>query len=138
MLAPLFAATALALPGGVLADTANGAETRSPDEAPAQASPNAPRGFVLLQRNIYVPIDANGKAASSNWIVIDKQGFVTAEELQAEQPEDGATGQDGGSNGDGSDSQAAPKTEDSAPPAPRTAPSVNGGSPIGRGPMIAS
>jgi hypothetical protein len=59
-----------------------------PDESAATHDAK-PKGFVVIQRNIYVPVDSEGKMASGNAVVIDKQGFVTAEELEAAQHEEG-------------------------------------------------
>jgi hypothetical protein len=101
-LVPLFAATALALSGTVLAqstpDAANPPVASAPEpqqgapfsgDAPAtpETEAKAPQGFVVIQRNIYVPVDAEGKATSDEVVVVDRQGYVTAEELRAAQPE---------------------------------------------------
>ncbi len=92
-LAPLFAATMIALSGAAVAQDDAASTPSDPSAQPdasqghQQAAPGAgdeaqPKGFVLIQRNIYVPVDEQGNVASQKWIVIDKQGFITAEELE--------------------------------------------------------
>jgi hypothetical protein len=76
-IASIFATTVLLLSGAAFADES------------ATAPDMKPKGFVVIQRNIYVPVDSEGKMASGNAVVIDKQGFVTAEELEAAQHEEG-------------------------------------------------
>lgn len=140
-LAPLFAATAFAASGGVLANTAD--ETQPPGESPKpgiESATRQPHGFVVLQRNIYVPVDANGKVSSENWIVVEQQGFVSADEVNAAHAGSG-TGAPGApsneGNGESGDAERAPKVEKPAQ-APHAVPSQKGGSPLGRGPFIAS
>jgi hypothetical protein len=86
-----------------------------PDESAATHDAK-PKGFVVIQRNIYVPVDSEGKMASGNAVVIDKQGFVTAEELEAAQHEEGA--------------DESKPDESNKPEQPRVR--------LGEGPMIAS
>lgn len=149
-LAPLFAVTVLALPGIGLANADDTASQASPPAANAQSDNDSksqapgevtePKGFLLIQRNIYVPVDADGKATSDHAIVIDRQGFITAEELAAAQRESG-DGDNGGMKGDDNAPGAgkeSPKAQDSAPALPRSEPSVNGHVPLGRGPVHAT
>jgi hypothetical protein len=142
-LAPLCAAIALAWSGGVLAN-AGDADSQSPQDSQAlspDSSGKTTQGFVLIQRNIYIPVDAEGKAASGEAIVIDRQDFVTAEELKAAQAENGKGGESEDSNGNGLDTnrEQAPKLEGPAPSAsPHASPTEKEGSPLGRGAIIAS
>lgn len=135
-LAPLFAATALVLSGAVLAETG--------DSTPSTPEAKKPGGFVLLQRNIYVPVDGEGKLASSQMVVIEKQGFVTTEEFEAEARDankDNGAGNDNGATKDdeatGKEGEAKPG-EHAAPPSERTSRSKTGGRSLGEGPMVLS
>ena len=140
-LVPLFAATAFAVSGGVLANTADGAQLPEQSAKPGIASAaKPPHGFVVLQRNIYVPVDADGKVASENWIVVEQQGFVSAEEVNAAHAESGMSAPGGPpSQGDGEAANVdrAPKLENPAQ-TPHAMPSQKGGLPPLRGPFIAS
>src|SRR4051812_12571233 len=125
-LAPILAAIALASSGGVLADTGEGVNSVPSSQDPQAATPDSPakpaEGFVLIQRNIYVPVDAEGKVASNEWVVIDRQDYVTAEELKAAQAQ----------NGDGNDTGKAEQAPQ--PEQPARQPSLPGA----RGKVIAS
>lgn len=122
-LAPLFTATVLVLSGVAFAEDKSTATPPDPSARPDAAQLTKPRGFMLIQRNIYVPVDAEGKmAASENWVVIDKQGFITTEDIEAAQRAQGS--------GDGDESgieQSESKT-----------PSMHKPNPIGEGPTILS
>jgi hypothetical protein len=126
-LAPLFTATALVLSGAAFAGDAATATASDPSAQPdaSQAQETQPKGFVLIQRNIYVPVDAEGKVASQNWVVIDKQGFVTVEELEAAKR----------AQGDGGESR--PDTGNNEGDAEHPAP-LQGRHAPGKGPVIAS
>lgn len=158
-LATLLAATAVALSGAALANTPGAPQAPAPaapsadapqlpkvpqssPDAQAQQAPEASgkpaEGFVVLQRNIYVPVDAEGKVASNDWVVVDRQGFVTADELKAaeaearkngELPEDHAQAPEAGSG-------TTPE-EPAASPSPRTEPAVRLPA-LGGGSMIRS
>ena len=137
-LALLFAAGALAMSGGILA------ETEDTQPAPEMKKPE---GFVLLQRNIYVPVDAQGKIASEKWVVIEKQGFVTPDEFEAV-ARDAASGEAGGGTKDedttgqqdaptpGQQQAPTPAEPTAAVPSIRSAPTMKGHPPLGGGPMI--
>jgi hypothetical protein len=138
-LALIFAAGALAMSGGIFAET---------DDSPSASEVKKPDGFVVLQRNIYVPITTEGKVASDKWVVIEKQGFVTAEEFEAV-ARDAAKGEDnGGSSDEGAGEQEAPTPGGEEAPTPaeptaatpsaRALPSVKRHPPLGEGPMIRS
>ncbi|HET9650720.1 MAG TPA: hypothetical protein VFP36_00945 [Usitatibacter sp.] len=136
-LAPLFAAIALVSSGAVMAET--GDDNQSPSPGESQSAPDAkkPGGFVLLQRNIYVPVDAEGKLASSQMVVIEKQGFVTTEEFEAEardaKKDTGATKDDEATK----EGEAKPEEPAASPPA-RTSRSKAGGHSLGEGPTVKS
>ena len=136
-LAPLFAATLLALSGGVLANTPDGADRpqSSTGEPPSEA--RQPEGFVRIQRNIYVPVDSEGKVVSNHTIVIDRQDYVTTAEFEAATKEGDA--KRGSEDMKEDDNAPAPQTEEpAASPAPSASPTVRGRVPFGRGPMILS
>ena len=150
-LIPLAAATALILCSGAIAQTeGDGAQSPGQDQsAPGtnKGSEAKPEGFVVLQRNIYVPIGSDGKVASSQWVVIEKQGFMTtdefetmAREAQADPANNGGKGDDdSGGQGQGQGQEGAPGAEVPAAPSPHTTPSVNGHPlPMGDGPVINS
>ncbi|HWH40160.1 MAG TPA: hypothetical protein VNU21_10000 [Usitatibacter sp.] len=137
-LALVFAAGALAMSGGILAET---------DDSQPAPEVKKPDGFVLLQRNIYVPVDSQGKIASEKWIVIEKQGFVTPDEFEALAKDAAKSGDSGGTADEGAGQQEAPTPgEQATPPAEPTAatpstrglPSVRSHPPLGEGPMIRS
>jgi len=138
-LALVFAAGALAMSGGILAET---------DDSQPAPELKKPDGFVLLQRNIYVPVDSQGKIASEKWIVIEKQGFVTPDEFEALAKDAAQSGDNGGTSDEGAGQQDAPTPgiEGATPPAEPTAatpsarglPSVRSHPPLGEGPMIRS
>lgn len=137
-LAPLFAATMIALSGAALAqdDAASmpSGPSARPDASPGQQGQGAqPKGFVLIQRNIYVPVDEQGNVASQNWVVIDKQGFITAEEMEKAANE--ATSQE--SEGSGNE-EAAPKADEPSANAPSPMPSLEKRPSVGEGPMVRS
>jgi hypothetical protein len=139
-LVPLIAVTAFALSGAVLAGTDGNNESQTPGDAQSSAEVKKPEGgFVLLQRNIYVPIDAEGKIASNQWLVIEKQGFVTADEVEAVARDAANDVQSNGpkDDDDASGAQAKPKRDD-ATPSPRSIPSPTRHLPIGEGPMTRS
>lgn len=140
-LALLFAATAFALSGGALAATADGIQ---PSEESAKPAPDSaakrPHGFVVLQRNIYVPVDADGKVSSENWIVVEQQGFVSAEEVDtthAQKGMDAPAGQPKEGSGEAENAERAPKLEQPGQ-LPHAVPSHRSGLPPIRGPFIAS
>jgi hypothetical protein len=132
-LAPLFIATTLMLSGAALAQDDSATAPADPSAPPdaSQGQPTQPKGFVVIQRNIYVPVDSEGKVASQKWIVIDKQGFVTAEELEAAQREQGTAdgSEDEGSGASGGDGNS--NNEDATT-------SMQGRPGVGEGPMIRS
>ena len=115
-LAPLFAATMIALSGAALAQDDDA--STAPEASQGQEA--QPKAFVLIQRNIYVPVDAEGKVASQNWIVIDKQGVITAEEM-AKAAEEATSSESG--DGDNDAAQAKPSAQKPA---------------VGEGPMVRS
>lgn len=137
--APYFVTIALALSGGAFAqDDSTSAPDASGDNGAAQGQPAELKGFVVIQRNIYVPVDSQGNMASKkSWVVIDKQGFVTAEEVAAAQRAEG---------GKGGEEHSSPSEEDTANTLP---PEVDGSAPsasstaqkhgtIGEGPLVRS
>ena len=134
-LALVFAAAALAMSGGILAET---------DDSQTAPEVKKPDGFVLLQRNIYVPVDSQGKIASEKWIVIEKQGFVTPDEFEALAKDAAKSGDSGGTGDESAGQQEAPGEQDATPPAEPTSatpsthglPSVRSHPPVGEGPMI--
>ncbi len=138
-LAPLFAATMIALSGVALAQddassTPSGPSAR-PDASQGQQGQEAqPKGFVLIQRNIYVPVDEQGNVASQKWVVIDKQGFITAEEMEKAANE--AASQE--SEGSGSDEDAPKADEPSTKPSTGAVPLLQKRQSIGEGPMVRS
>lgn len=140
-LVPLFAATAFAVSGGVLANTADG--TQSPEQSAKpgiESAAKPPHGFVVLQRNIYVPVDAEGKVASENWIVVEQQGFVSAEEVNAAHAGSGMGvpgSQSNEGDGESANVERAPKLEKPAE-TPHAVPSQKRALPPLRGPFIAS
>ncbi|HET7402096.1 MAG TPA: hypothetical protein VFJ62_09955 [Usitatibacter sp.] len=144
---PLAAATALVLCSGAIAQTEeDGAQSPGQAQA-APGTPNGseakPGGFVVLQRNIYVPIDSEGKVASSQWVVIEKQGFVTTDEFETMAREAQADQANKGGKGDedsaGQGQEGAPAAEEPAAPSPHATPSVKGHPlPMGQGPIINS
>jgi len=138
-LVPLIAVTAFALSGVVLAGTDDKNESQAPGDAQSSAEVKKPEGFVLLQRNIYVPVDAEGRISSNQWLVIEKQGFVTADEVEAVARDAANDVQSNGpkDDDDASGAQAKPKRDD-ATPSPRSIPSPTRHLPIGEGPMTRS
>lgn len=131
-LATLFAAAALAVSTAALALPG---EPKS--QVPSQElSSKSTEGFVVIQRNIYVPVDADGKPTSNEWVVVDKQGFVTAEEMKIAQAEAEAAGKGHGADNE-SDSERKDETPKSDKPSPRTEPAAKS-LPLGSGTMILS
>ena len=146
-LAPLFAATMVALSGIALAqDDAGSAPSdpaaqpdapQQPGDAGQQGQDAQPKGFVLIQRNIYVPIDEQGNVASQKWIVIDKQGFITAEEMEKAANEASAEGDaQGGTEGKGD--ADVPKADEPAAQPSSSVPLLQKRPSIGEGPMVRS
>lgn len=140
-LASLFTAAALAWTGAGFAED-NAASAPSDPSAPPDASAaqvTKPKGFMLIQRNIFVPVDAEGNMSSEHAVVIDKQGFVTTEELEAAQSTQGSDG-DGDQSGTGKSDgdQPAPKTETPAASMSGSTPSAHKPQRLGEGPMIRS
>jgi len=138
-LALVLAAGALAMSGGIFAET---------DDSQTAPEVKKPDGFVLLQRNIYVPVDSQGKIASEKWIVIEKQGFVTPDEFEALAKDAAKSADNGGTSDEGAGRQEAPTPgeQDATPPAEPTSatpsarglPSVRSHPALGEGPMIRS
>jgi hypothetical protein len=139
-LLPLMVATALGLPAAVLAGNEDASDSPSAGNAASAPEVKKPEGgFVLLQRNIYVPIDAEGKVASNQWLVIEKQGFVTADEVEAVARDAANDVQSSGPKDDdeAAGGQVKPRRDDAAP-SPRSIPSPTRHLPIGEGPMTRS
>ena len=139
-LAPLFSATAFAVSGGVLANTADEALSPGESRKPGiESATRQPHGFVVLQRNIDGPVDADGKVSSENWIVVEQQGFVSADEVNAAHAGSGMGAPGAQSNeghGESADAERAPSEKPA--PTPHAVPSHEGGLPPMRGPFIAS
>ena len=137
-LVPSLTAIALTITGAAFAqDDASSQPSGEPDAAQGQEAAQ-PKGFVLIQRNIYVPVDSTGKVASQNWVVIDKQGFVTTEELEAARREMADTEDDSAGKPEGQGDPANPKPEMPAATPSGSTSSMQSQPAIGEGPMVRS
>jgi hypothetical protein len=135
-LVPSFTAIALSLSAAAFAQADAPAQPSAEPDA-SQGQEAQPKGFVLIQRNIYVPVDSEGKVASQNWVVIDKQGFITTEELEAAQREM-ASEEDAGANGKQGGDAANPKPEMPAATPSGSNSSLQRHPKIGEGPTVRS
>lgn len=139
-LAPFFTATALVLSGAAYGA---GSSTAAPSDPSAgsdasQAQVTKPKGFVVIQRNIFVPVDAEGNMAKEHAVVIDKQGFVTTEEFEAAARAGGDEAESDAAQSEGNAEPSEPNAQKPEPTMNGSTPSLHRAHPPGEGPMIRS
>jgi hypothetical protein len=67
-------ATTIALSGAAFAGNTSGTLSG--------ANAIAPDGVVMVQRNVYIPVNEKGSAAADEMIVVERQAYIPADHLQ--------------------------------------------------------